>query len=86
MARNAKGNPQEVSKALRKEGVKATKFAAENFSIAVAMVLWDEGKHDSEQLSNTIQRINKLFDGIASNHVSIDDCKATLQKEAHYPA
>jgi GTP cyclohydrolase I len=84
IAKRIKADPKEVKTVLQAEGLMATRFAVDGYSVAVAMVLWDEGNRDKEQLHTTMGRISKLFDEINSGYVSIEDCKKTLEEEADF--
>ena len=71
-----------TAKDLRQEGISATRFAVEAYSVAVATVLRDKLGFGEKKLHTTLKQIEGLFDSINKDYVSIGDLKRTLRDEA----
>lgn len=70
-----------TSKDLRQEGIDATRYAADAYSVAVAWVLYDKLHFGEKKMRITINQINDLFDSILKGYCSIEDLKQALNEE-----
>ena len=84
LAKRAKIKPAEAKTVLQAEGLSATRFAVDGYTVAAAMVLWDKHGYDPDKLHDIMADISKLFDEINEGRVSIEDCMKTLYEEANF--
>lgn len=59
----------------------ATKQAVKGYSIATAMVLHDKWGFGKVRLKRYLEQVQKMFDLIEKDYVSLDDCEKVLLEE-----
>jgi len=65
----------------QEEGLRATRFAVDAYSVAVAMVLYDKLHFDKNKIIKTLKQIEDLFDSVNKDYLTIEDMKTVLSEE-----
>ena len=66
---------------MREEGLRATRYAVDAYSVAVAMVLYDKLHFDKNKIIKTLKQIEDLFDSVNKDYLTIEDMKTVLSEE-----
>ena len=71
----------DMSKALRQQGLDATRQAVKLYSVSFAYVLYNKQGFDKERTLEALKQSEYVFDSISKNYVSFVDMQRCLEEE-----
>lgn len=72
---------RDLAKAIRQEGLDATKEAVKVYSVALAYVLYSKQDFDKERTLGTMRQVEDIFDSIKYDYVTVLDIQRCLKEE-----